>query len=149
MKKEKSRSQHVIFFIFLKEKVKANCAEKKFWSDDGLELSKTAERHQPTKPKGSENPDKMKFIFFYILFYFLFMTDKQRKRQRHRWREKHAPCREPDMGLDPRSTGSSPGPKAVLNHWATEAAQTRWNFKKHIIPGLLIVKLLNIKDKTS
>ena len=30
--------------------------------------------------------------------------------------EKQAPCREPDMGLDPRSPGSHPGLKAVLNH---------------------------------
>ena len=27
-------------------------------------------------------------------------------------REKQAPCREPDMGLDPGSSGSCPGPKA-------------------------------------
>ena len=26
---------------------------------------------------------------------------KERERQRHRQREKQAPCREPDMGLDP------------------------------------------------
>ena len=36
--------------------------------------------------------------------------------QRHRQREKQAPCREPDMGLDLRSPGSHPGPKAALNH---------------------------------
>ena len=27
----------------------------------------------------------------------------ERERQRHRQREKQAPCREPDVGLDPRS----------------------------------------------
>ena len=26
------------------------------------------------------------------------------------------PCREPDVGLDPRTPGSHPGPKAALNH---------------------------------
>ena len=26
-----------------------------------------------------------------------------------------APCREPDVGLDPRSPGLRPGPKAMLN----------------------------------
>ena len=35
-----------------------------------------------------------------------------RERQRHRQREKQAPCREPDVGLDPRSPGSRPGLKA-------------------------------------
>ena len=43
------------------------------------------------------------------------MIDIGRERQRHRQREKQAPCREPDMGLDPRSPGSCPGLKAVLN----------------------------------
>ena len=38
------------------------------------------------------------------------MTD--RDRQRHRQREKQAPCREPDMGLNPRTPGSHPEPKA-------------------------------------
>ena len=31
-------------------------------------------------------------------------------------REKQAPCREPDMGLNPRSPGSGPRLKATLNH---------------------------------
>ena len=36
------------------------------------------------------------------------------ERQRHRQREKQAPCREPDVGLDPGSTGSHLGLKAAL-----------------------------------
>ena len=36
----------------------------------------------------------------------------ERERQRHRQREKQAPCREPDVGLDPGNPGSCPGPKA-------------------------------------
>ena len=32
--------------------------------------------------------------------------------KRHRQREKQAPCREPDVGLDPETPGSRPGPKA-------------------------------------
>ena len=50
--------------------------------------------------------------------FYLFIHERQRerKRQRHRKREKQAPCREPDMGLNPRSPGSCLGPKAVLNH---------------------------------
>ena len=47
---------------------------------------------------------------------------RERERQRHRQREKQAPCREPNVGLDPRSPGSRPGPKVVLNCWATQAA---------------------------
>ena len=30
-------------------------------------------------------------------------TERERERQKHRQREKQAPCREPDMVLDPRS----------------------------------------------
>ena len=43
----------------------------------------------------------------------------QRERRRHRQRKKQAPCRETDVGLDPRSPGSRPGPKAgtkLLSH---------------------------------
>ena len=41
--------------------------------------------------------------------------ERERERQRHWQREKPAPCREPDVGLDPGSSGSSPGLKASLN----------------------------------
>ena len=51
------------------------------------------------------------------------MRDTQRERQRHRQREKQAPCREPNVGLDPGTQGSCPGPTAALNHWATRAAR--------------------------
>ena len=34
------------------------------------------------------------------------------ERQRHRQREKQAPCREPDAGLDPNTLGSGPETKA-------------------------------------
>ena len=50
--------------------------------------------------------------------FYLFMKDterereRERERQRHRQREKQAPCREPDVGLDPRTPGSRPEPKA-------------------------------------
>ena len=43
-------------------------------------------------------------------------THRERERQRHKQREKQALHREPDVGLDPRSPGSYPGLKAVLNH---------------------------------
>ena len=38
------------------------------------------------------------------------MRDAARGRQRQR--EKEAPCREPNVGLDPRNPGSRPEPKA-------------------------------------
>ena len=34
------------------------------------------------------------------------------ERQRHRQREKQAPCREPNVGLNSRTPGSCPEPKA-------------------------------------
>ena len=39
-------------------------------------------------------------------------TEREKVRQRHRQREKQAPWREPDAGLDPRTPGSHPEPKA-------------------------------------
>ena len=35
--------------------------------------------------------------------------------RRHRQREKPAPCREPEVGLDPGSPGSCPRLKEMLN----------------------------------
>ena len=43
------------------------------------------------------------------------MRVTERERQRHntgRQREKQAPCRELEVGLDSRTAGSRPGPKA-------------------------------------
>ena len=37
---------------------------------------------------------------------------RDREREAETQREKQAPCRKPDMGLDPGSPGSHPGPKA-------------------------------------
>ena len=55
-------------------------------------------------------------LFFNKDFIYLFMRDTERERQRHRQRKKQARCREPDVGLDPGSPGSGPGPKGALNH---------------------------------
>ena len=47
------------------------------------------------------------------------MRDTHTERQRHRQREKQAPCKEPDAGLDPETSGSHPGPKVgvkLLSH---------------------------------
>ena len=50
------------------------------------------------------------------------MRNRETERQRHRPRDKQAPRKEPDMGLDPGSPGSGPGLKAALNCQATRAA---------------------------
>ena len=47
------------------------------------------------------------------------MKDTERKRQRQR--QKQAPCREPNVGLDPRSPESDPGLQVALNCCATGA----------------------------
>ena len=54
-----------------------------------------------------------------LSFFKIFLFMRERERQRHRQREKQDPCREPDVGLDPRSLGSHPGLKAgakLLSH---------------------------------
>ena len=54
--------------------------------------------------------------------FYLFIHEKHtegRGRQRYRQREKQASCRELDVGLDPGTPGSCPGPKAgakLLSH---------------------------------
>ena len=61
---------------------------------------------------------KYSVILFFLKILFIYSQETQREteRQRHRQREKQAPCREPDVGLDPRSPGSHPRLKAALNH---------------------------------
>ena len=51
-------------------------------------------------------------IIFLKDFIYLFMRDTERESQRHRQREKQAPCREPDVGLEPTTVGSRPELKA-------------------------------------
>ena len=68
--------------------------------------------------------NKILFIFIYFIilkdFIYLFMrntkrereSEREREKQRYRQREKQTPCREPDVGLNPRTLGSCPGLKA-------------------------------------
>ena len=44
------------------------------------------------------------------------MRDREREKQTHRQREKQAPRRELNVGLNPGSPGSGHGLKALLNH---------------------------------
>ena len=49
-------------------------------------------------------------VFLKKDFIYLFMRDREREKQRQR--EKQVPCREPNVGLNPGTPGSCPGPKA-------------------------------------
>ena len=51
-------------------------------------------------------------VYFFFFLKILFIRDAERERQGHRRREKQAPCVEPDVGLDSRTPGSCPEPKA-------------------------------------
>ena len=61
------------------------------------------------KEQESEGPLSLSFDFIY-----LFMREREREREREKPRQgkKQAPCREPNVGLDPGTPGSLPGLKA-------------------------------------
>ena len=79
-------------------------------------------------------------ILFLKRFYFIYsweiQSERERKRQRHRQREKQAPCRESDVGFDPRDSilgtpGSYSGPKAgakLLSHPGIPSLFFTWDF---------------------
>ena len=54
-------------------------------------------------------------FFFFKDFIYLLMRDTESKKQRHRQREKQAPCREPDVGLDPGTPWLKAGAQ-LLSH---------------------------------
>ena len=54
----------------------------------------------------------MVVLVFKKYFIYLFMRDTHTKRKRHRQRERQAPHREPDVGLDPGTLGSCHEPEA-------------------------------------
>ena len=64
-------------------------------------------------------------------------TERERERYGHRHREKQAPCRESNMGVNPRSPGSRPGLKVALNRGATGAALTIGFLNQNIFLSLL------------
>ena len=53
----------------------------------------------------------LNLILFFKDFIYLFERERERERNRHRQREKQGPCREPDVGLNPRTPGSHLEPK--------------------------------------
>ena len=67
-------------------------------------------------------------LFFFLRFY-LFIHERHKERQRHRQREKQDPCREPTVGLDPRTLRSRPELKAEaqpMNHPGAPAVRLNW-----------------------
>ena len=55
----------------------------------------------------------MKYLVLLLLFFeILFIYSWETQRKRHRQREKQVPCEDPYSGLDPRTPGSPPQPKA-------------------------------------
>ena len=59
------------------------------------------------------------------------MRDTQRERQRHRQRERLALFREPDVGLDPRTPGSCPRPKAGAKPLTHPGIPSYHDFRKN------------------
>ncbi|KAM8956979.1 m7GpppN-mRNA hydrolase isoform 2-T2 [Lycaon pictus] len=65
---------------------------------------------QPLQQKPYNNHSEMSDILKAKIL-FIHERHRERERQRHRQREKQAPCREPDVGLDPGSPESRSGLK--------------------------------------
>ena len=60
----------------------------------------------------SERVGKGRWRESFLKIYFIYFFMRDTPRQRHRQRKKQAPCREPSTGLNPRTLGSRPEPKA-------------------------------------
>ena len=61
-------------------------------------------------------------ILFFLKILFIYPWETHKERQRHRQREKQAPCKEPNAGLNPRPRDHSLSQRQMLNHWATQAS---------------------------
>ena len=81
-------------------------------------------------------PASIIWLFFFKDFYLFIwqteITSRQRGRQRERGREAGSPLsREPNLGLNPKTLGSRPEPKAeALTQWATQAPPWIENLNK-------------------
>ena len=74
---------------------------------------------------------------FFFKIYLFIHSETVRERQRHRQREKQAPCRKPNVGLDPGSPGSHPGLQEAPNRCATRAA-----LMLHFVTGVYLLLFL-------
>ena len=63
-------------------------------------------------------------------------TDREKEWQRHRQREKQAPCRESDVGLNPGTPGSCTGLKAgtqLLSHSGIPEQHFKYDLSKSFL----------------
>ena len=74
---------------------------------------------------------------FVLKILFIHERHTHTERQRHRQREKQAPCREPDVGLDPKTLGSWPGLKAVAQPLSHPGIPSFIVFKMYCVIFLL------------
>ena len=60
----------------------------------------------------------LSFLFsFFVKILCIYLKERESNSgEEQRESEKQAPSREPDMGVDPGSSGSHPGLNAALNH---------------------------------
>ena len=65
------------------------------------------------------------FCFFFFKILFIYSWETHRESQRHRQREKHAPCRELIVGLDPGIQDHALGRRQTLNRWAAQGSRTQ------------------------
>ena len=63
------------------------------------------------QPLGAQQNTLTSISFFFFLTLFIYLSMRNTKSQRLRQRERQAPCREPDVGLDLTTPGSRPEPK--------------------------------------
>ena len=85
------------------------------WRDEHWVLYYMLANQTPIKKIYKKNQREEKQIFFFflkILFIHEVHTQRERGAETQAELEKQAPCREPDVGLDPGTPGSGPGPKA-------------------------------------
>ena len=71
------------------------------------------------------------FMIFFFKDLFIYSWERGEQRQRHRQREKQAPCREPDVGLDPWTPGSYPGRKAGIKPLSHPGIPPLWFLQKN------------------
>ena len=69
------------------------------------------------------------------------------KRQRHSWREKQAPPREPDAGLDPRTPGSHLEPKADAQPLSHAGGSKHFDIKVRSEIGFLLKTMDQEQEK--
>ena len=80
-----------------------------YWSTLGLDVEPDLIQQHDATGEGCHSLPHLS-IFFKILF--ICSQETHRERQRHRQKDMQAPFSKPDVGLDPRTLGPRPEPKA-------------------------------------